>query len=112
MPSSIHAADRTGPVEIIERQSATRVPELVPIRYGRMLESPFRFYRGAAAIMASDLGAAPHTGIYAQLCGDAHLLNFRLLASPNGIWSSTSTTSTRRCPAPGSGTSNGSRPVS
>jgi uncharacterized protein (DUF2252 family) len=58
------------------------VPELVPIRYGRMLESPFRFYRGAAAIMAADLGAAPHTGLTAQLCGDAHLLNFRLLASP------------------------------
>ncbi|HET6358426.1 DUF2252 domain-containing protein [Streptomyces sp.] len=87
VPRSSHAVfdppvDRTGPVEIIERQSATRVPELVPIRYGRMLESPFRFYRGAAAIMASDLGDAPHTGIYAQLCGDAHLLNFRLLASP------------------------------
>ncbi|WP_406270150.1 DUF2252 domain-containing protein [Streptomyces sp. NBC_00191] len=87
VPRSSHAefdppADRTGPVEIIERQSATRVPELVPIRYGRMTESPFRFYRGAAAIMASDLGAAPHTGIYSQLCGDAHLLNFRLLASP------------------------------
>ncbi|NUP44366.1 MAG: DUF2252 domain-containing protein, partial [Streptomyces sp.] len=61
---------------------AARVPELVPIRYGRMLESPFRFYRGAAAIMASDLGASPHTGLMAQLCGDAHLLNFRMLASP------------------------------
>lgn len=86
VPRSSHAlfeppANRTDPVEIVERQSATRVPELVPIRYGRMLESPFRFYRGAAAIMASDLGAAPHTGIVAQLCGDAHLLNFRLLAS-------------------------------
>ncbi|WP_326650925.1 MULTISPECIES: DUF2252 domain-containing protein [unclassified Streptomyces] len=86
VPRSSHAlfeppANRTGPVEIVERQSAARVPELVPIRYGRMLESPFRFYRGAAAIMASDLGAAPHTGIVAQLCGDAHLLNFRLLAS-------------------------------
>ncbi|MEU9012145.1 DUF2252 domain-containing protein [Streptomyces sp. NPDC048479] len=86
MPRTGHAlfappANRTDPVEIIERQSAARVPELVPIRYGRMLESPFRFYRGAAAIMASDLGAAPHTGIVAQLCGDAHLLNFRLLAS-------------------------------
>src|SRR5690242_9600611 len=74
--------DRFDPIEVIERQSATRVTELVPIRYGRMLESPFRFYRGAAAIMASDLGAFPHTGLMAQLCGDAHLLNFRLLASP------------------------------
>jgi uncharacterized protein (DUF2252 family) len=74
--------DRADPVEVIARQSATRVPELVPIRYGRMLESPFRFYRGAAAIMASDLGSLPNTGLTVQLCGDAHLLNFRLLASP------------------------------
>ncbi|UJV45513.1 DUF2252 domain-containing protein [Streptomyces sp. AMCC400023] len=75
-------ADRTDPIEVIERQSVTRLPELVPIRYGRMLESPFRFYRGAAAIMASDLGPLPNTGLTVQLCGDAHLLNFRLLASP------------------------------
>ncbi|UUU20127.1 DUF2252 domain-containing protein [Streptomyces sp. DSM 40750] len=73
---------RTDPIEVIQRQSATRLPELVPIRYGRMLESPFRFYRGAAAIMASDLGRPPNTGLAVQLCGDAHLLNFRLLASP------------------------------
>ncbi|MFF7308009.1 DUF2252 family protein [Streptomyces sp. NPDC008137] len=73
---------RPDPVEVVERQSATRVPELVPVRYGRMLESPFRFYRGAAAIMAADLGAAADTGLRVQLCGDAHLLNFRLLASP------------------------------
>ncbi|MFC4909529.1 DUF2252 domain-containing protein [Actinomadura gamaensis] len=87
VPRSEHAvyepdAKRPDPVDVLEAQSATRVPELVPIRYGRMLESPFRFYRGAAAIMAADLGTAPHTGIAAQLCGDAHLLNFRLLASP------------------------------
>ncbi|MFF4055930.1 DUF2252 domain-containing protein [Streptomyces sp. NPDC001668] len=74
--------ERFDPVEVIEGQSATRVPELVPIRYGRMLESPFRFYRGAASIMAADLGAVPNTGLRVQLCGDAHLLNFRLLASP------------------------------
>ncbi|MFJ9904418.1 DUF2252 domain-containing protein [Streptomyces sp. NPDC101152] len=73
---------RPDPVEVIERQSAERVPELVPIRYGRMLESPFRFYRGAAAIMAADLAPLPNTGLWVQLCGDAHLLNFRLLASP------------------------------
>ncbi len=54
----------------------------MPIRYGRMLESPFRFYRGAAAIMAADLAPLPNTGLWVQLCGDAHLLNFRLLASP------------------------------
>ncbi|MFI7136923.1 DUF2252 domain-containing protein [Streptomyces massasporeus] len=87
VPRSAHAGfeagpDRFDPVEVMERQSATRVPELVPIRYGRMLESPFRFYRGAAAIMAADLGATTDTGLRVQLCGDAHLLNFRLLASP------------------------------
>ncbi|WP_425837017.1 DUF2252 domain-containing protein [Streptomyces fractus] len=76
------AADRPDPVDILERQSASRLPELVPIRYGRMLESPFRFFRGAAAIMAADLAQTPVTGLRAQLCGDAHLLNFRLLASP------------------------------
>ncbi|MGC9540149.1 DUF2252 domain-containing protein [Streptomyces sp. UG1] len=75
-------ADRSDPIEVIERQSATRVQDLVPIRYGRMLQSPFRFYRGAAAIMAMDLGRLPDTGLRTQLCGDAHLLNFRLLASP------------------------------
>ncbi|MGA5421048.1 DUF2252 domain-containing protein [Streptomyces lavendulocolor] len=75
-------AERVDPVAVVERQSASRLPELVPIRYGRMLESPFRFYRGAAAIMAADLGPRPHTGLTVQLCGDAHLLNFRLLASP------------------------------
>ncbi|MFC8348205.1 DUF2252 domain-containing protein [Streptomyces sp. NPDC057280] len=76
------AAQRLDPVEVVERQSAERVPELVPIRYGRMLESPFRFYRGAAAIMAADLAPLPDTGLQVQLCGDAHPLNFRLLASP------------------------------
>ncbi|AWN25981.1 DUF2252 domain-containing protein [Streptomyces sp. NEAU-S7GS2] len=87
VPRSRHAefeptASRADPVDLIERQSAVRVPELVPIRYGRMLESPFRFYRGAAAIMAADLATTPSTGLRTQLCGDAHLLNFRLLASP------------------------------
>ncbi|MEB8337153.1 DUF2252 domain-containing protein [Streptomyces endophyticus] len=87
VPRSAHAdyapaADRPDPVDILEKQSASRLPELVPIRYGRMLESPFRFFRGAAAIMASDLAHTPVTELRAQLCGDAHLLNFRLLASP------------------------------
>ncbi|MET8289014.1 DUF2252 domain-containing protein [Streptomyces sp. NPDC048448] len=87
VPRSSHAefapmAKRPDPVDVIEAQSATRVPELVPIRYGRMTESPFRFYRGAAAVMAGDLADTPRTGIRTQLCGDAHLLNFRLLASP------------------------------
>ena len=87
VPRSSHAgfvpADkRPDPVAVVEEQSATRVPELIPIRYARMSESPFRFYRGAAAIMAGDLAATPRSGITTQLCGDAHLLNFRLLASP------------------------------
>ncbi|MFI5617615.1 DUF2252 domain-containing protein [Streptomyces sp. NPDC051567] len=76
------ARGRFDPVEVVEEQSATRVPELVPLRYARMTESPFRFYRGAAAVMAADLATTPDSGIAAQLCGDAHLLNFRLLGSP------------------------------
>ncbi|MFI6873626.1 DUF2252 domain-containing protein [Streptomyces sp. NPDC050400] len=87
VPRSAHAefapaTDRPDPVDVLEDQSATRLTELVPIRYGRMLESPFRFYRGAAAIMAGDLAGTPDSGLRAQLCGDAHMLNFRLLASP------------------------------
>ncbi|MER5436557.1 DUF2252 domain-containing protein [Streptomyces sp. NPDC002588] len=87
VPRSAHAEftpppKRTDPVDVIETQSAKRVRELVPIRYGRMSESPFRFYRGAAAIMAADLAETPRTGIRVQCCGDAHMLNFRLLASP------------------------------
>ncbi|MGW2277311.1 DUF2252 domain-containing protein [Streptomyces sp. NPDC001770] len=87
VPRSAHAAfepsaRRFDPLTVLETQSAARVPELVPLRYGRMTESPFRFYRGAAAIMAADLAGTPDSGITAQLCGDAHLLNFRLLASP------------------------------
>ncbi|MFG2194175.1 DUF2252 domain-containing protein [Streptomyces sp. NPDC048639] len=87
VPRSAHgefepSPDRPDPLEIIESQSASRLADLVPIRYGRMLESPFRFYRGAAAIMAADLATTPRSGLTAQLCGDAHLLNFRLLASP------------------------------
>ncbi|MFD3465362.1 DUF2252 domain-containing protein [Streptomyces sp. NPDC058682] len=86
-PRSAHgdfepSPDRADPMDVIERQSATRLQELVPIRYGRMAESPFRFYRGAAAIMAGDLAGTPDSGIRAQLCGDAHMLNFRLLGSP------------------------------
>jgi uncharacterized protein (DUF2252 family) len=69
-------------VDLIEKQSATRVAELVPIRYARMSHSPFRFYRGAAGIMAADLAGTPASGLRTQLCGDAHMMNFRLLASP------------------------------
>ncbi|MFD9123610.1 DUF2252 domain-containing protein [Kitasatospora sp. NPDC059571] len=86
-PRSSHAVyepakRRPDPLAILEAQSALRVQELIPIRYSRMSESPFRFYRGAAAVMASDLAGSPDSGIRAQLCGDAHMLNFRLLASP------------------------------
>ena len=74
--------DRTDPVALLERQAKTRVPELVPIRYGRMLVSPFTFFRGAALVMASDLATTPVSGLRAQICGDAHLSNFGLFASP------------------------------
>ena len=73
---------RTDPVDLLERQATTRVPELVPIRYGRMLVSPFTFYRGAALIMAQDLAATPRSGLHVQCCGDAHLSNFGVFASP------------------------------
>ncbi|MGZ4729671.1 MAG: DUF2252 domain-containing protein [Acidimicrobiales bacterium] len=76
------AADRPDPIAILELQATTRVPELVPIRYGRMAASPFAFYRGAAAIMADDLGATARSGLTVQLCGDAHLANFGGFASP------------------------------
>jgi uncharacterized protein (DUF2252 family) len=73
---------RPDPVDVLERQASTRVPELVPIRYGRMLVSPFTFYRGAAKIMAGDLAATPRSGLEVQCCGDAHLSNFGVFASP------------------------------
>ena len=76
------AADRPDPVALLKAQAAERIPELAPIRYGRMLASPFAFYRGAAAIMASDLSTLPNTGLNVQLCGDAHLSNFGGFASP------------------------------
>jgi uncharacterized protein (DUF2252 family) len=75
------APDRD-PVAILEAQATTRVPELVPVRYGRMLVSPFTFYRGAAAVMAHDLASTPRAGLRAQLCGDAHLSNVGGYASP------------------------------
>ena len=74
---------RADPVALLEEQAETRVPELVPIRYGRMLVSPFTFYRGAAYIMAADLAGMPRTGLHAQLCGDAHLSNFGVYAAPD-----------------------------
>jgi uncharacterized protein (DUF2252 family) len=87
-PRSDHAAWEAGtgrpdPVETLMRQDETRVPELVPIRHGRMLASAFTFYRGGAAIMAADLAMTPSSGLRVQLCGDAHLSNFGGFAAPD-----------------------------
>ena len=86
-PPSCHvgwspAADRPDPVELLEQQDRTREPDLVPVRHGRMMVSPFTFYRGAAKIMAVDLKDTPAAGLRVQLCGDAHLSNFGMFASP------------------------------
>jgi uncharacterized protein (DUF2252 family) len=85
-PLEAHAEFRPAasrdPVGLLVRQAETRVPELVPIRYGRMLVSPFTFYRGAAVVMAADLHNTPTPGLRTQLCGDAHLSNFGAYASP------------------------------
>ena len=75
-------ADRRDPIEILRASDAERLQELVPIRYGRMLQSPFTFYRGAAAVMAADLAATPATGSRVQACGDCHLMNFGGFATP------------------------------
>ena len=75
-------ADRPDPVALLAEQAKDRVPDLVPVRYGRMLLSPFSFYRGAALIMASDLATVPRSGISVQLCGDAHLSNFGVFGTP------------------------------
>ena len=74
-------AGRPDPVALLQGQAASRVPELVPIRYGRMMVSPFTFYRGAALIMASDLSTTADSGLTVQACGDAHLSNFGVFAS-------------------------------
>src|SRR3954452_10752231 len=86
-PRELHAAwsprpDRRSPIDILGADDAARQQDLVPLRYGRMSVSPFTFYRGAAAIMAADLAGTPTSGIQVQLCGDAHLSNFGLYASP------------------------------
>ena len=87
VPRESHAewkpsADRADPVALLESQGAARVPDLVPVRYGRMMETPFTYYRGAALPMASDLATTPATGMIVQACGDAHLSNFGLFGSP------------------------------
>jgi uncharacterized protein (DUF2252 family) len=86
VPRSSHAEiafpKRRDPIALLEEQATSRVPDLVPIRYGRMLVSPFAFYRGGALIMAADLAPTPHSGLRVQLCGDAHLSNFGVFGSP------------------------------
>jgi uncharacterized protein (DUF2252 family) len=87
VPRSSHssfepARNRPSPISLLEEQATSRVPDLVPIRYGRMLVSPFTFFRGAALIMASDLSTMPRSGLTAQICGDAHLSNFGVFGSP------------------------------
>src|SRR5215469_8402789 len=87
VPRASHAAfdppsDRPDPVVLLEEQGKSRVPELLPIRYGRMLASPFSYYRGAALPMAADLATTPSSGLTVQACGDAHLSNFGIYASP------------------------------
>jgi uncharacterized protein (DUF2252 family) len=86
-PRSSHAqwesfSGRPDPISLLEEQAKTRVPELVPIRYGRMVASPFAFFRGSALLMASDLARTPDSGLVVQACGDAHLSNFGGFASP------------------------------
>jgi uncharacterized protein (DUF2252 family) len=85
-PLESHAAfdpprDRPDPIALLEEQAKSRVPELVPVRYGRMVVSPFSYYRGAALPMASDLAATPVSGLAVQACGDAHLSNFGIFGS-------------------------------
>ena len=87
VPRSSHgdwtpSTQRLDPIEILEESNQDRLPELVPIRYGRMLRSPFTFLRGSAALMAYDLATTPSTGLRVQACGDCHLLNFGLFATP------------------------------
>ncbi|MBS1884010.1 MAG: DUF2252 domain-containing protein [Actinobacteria bacterium] len=88
VPRSGHAdweppAERQDPVAILRGQAETRVAELLPIRYGRMVASPFAFYRGAAAVMAADLARTPNSGLVVQVCGDAHISNFGGFAAPD-----------------------------
>src|SRR3954451_8778196 len=78
----VPAAHRPDPVDLVEEQNRTREPDLVPVRHGRMMVSPFTFYRGAAKIMAADLKDTPTAGLDVQLCGDAHLSTFGVYASP------------------------------
>src|SRR6516225_2487328 len=86
-PRTAHAvwqppSNRPDPLDLLVESSEGRIPQLVPIRYGRMMQTPFTFYRGAALNMAADLAGTPSTGLRVQACGDAHLLNFGAYATP------------------------------
>ena len=87
VPRSGHGAwvpspDRPDPIDLLQAQDKGRLEHLLPIKYGRMVESPFAFLRGSAAVMAADLASTPVTGLQVQLCGDAHLSNFGVFATP------------------------------
>jgi len=101
-PHKLHAeyrpaSNRRDPVAILEEQARTRLPFLVPLRYARMLVSPFAFLRGSAAIVAGDLANTPVTGVPVQACGDAHVGNFGCSHRQSVTWFLRSTISTRRC---------------
>lgn len=108
VPRSVHAnwepaPDRPDPVDLLEEQAGSRVPELVPIRYGRMLLSPLAFFRGAAYVMASDLARLPQTPLRAQLSGTRIFRISVHTRRPTGASFSASTISTRRCPVRSNG---------
>ena len=115
VPRDTHAVfdpppDRPDPVGLLEEQAKSRVPELVPVRWGRMMVSPFTYYRGAALPMATDLASTPVSGLAVQACGDAHLSNFGIFGSAERRLVFDVNDSTRRCPARGNGMSSGWRP--
>jgi len=114
-PRDAHAAwrapaDRRDPIGILQAADATRQPDLVPLRYGRMLQSPFTFYRGSAGVMAADLARTPVSGIHVQVCGDCHLMHFGGFATPERRLIFDINDLDETLPAPWSGTSNGSLP--
>jgi hypothetical protein len=117
VPRSSHAgwspaSDRPDSLDLLNAQVRTRERDLIPIRHGRMLTSPFAFYRGSAVVMATDLATTPTTGLTVRACGDAHLSNFGSFATPKRNQCLTSTTSTKPFPHLGNGTSRGWQPAS
>jgi hypothetical protein len=115
-PRSSHAGwkapdNRVDPLRLLEQDNKGRIPQLIPIRYGRMVRTPFTFYRGAARNMAADLARTPASGLRVHACGDAHLLNFGAYATPERrlVFD---INDMRHSPHPGNGTSSASRPAS